>query len=193
MTRHWLTIVLAGAGLCCWAGQARKGLRTATVSLSDGSVVVGRIVRMQQDAYELQSASLGTVKIPVSQIDSVVFRKAGAQRAGSPAGDPRNPRVAAQPAPPAAGRPEPLGGVAGLLDLQGLMRSMVSNPEVMKLIEGLKDDQEIQKFIHDPEIARAIDSGNLLRLMSNPDLYKLLSLDKVKEVKKRVVEGEQRK
>ena len=187
MARRWLTIALAGAGLCCGAGQVRKDLRTATVSLSDGSAIVGRIVRMHQDAYEIRSASLGTLKIPVSQIESVVFRKPGALRGGGPAGP------AARPAAPVGVQPEPLGGVAGLLDLQGLVRSMVNNPEVMKLIEGLKDDQEIQRFMRDPEVTRAIDSGNLLRLMSNPDLYRLLSLDKVKEVKKRVVEEQRRK
>lgn len=191
MARYWLAIALTGAGLCCGAGQTRSDLRTATVSLSDGSQVVGRIVRMEQDAYEVLSASLGTLKIPVSKIESVVFRKAGAQRAGGPPADLAKRGAPARAVPRAGAQPEPLGGVGGLLDFQGLMRSMVENPEVMKLIEGLKDDREIQQFMRDPEVSRAIDSGDLLRLMSNPKLYKLLSLEKVKEIKGKVVDGRQ--
>jgi hypothetical protein len=75
-------------------------------------------------------------------------------------------------------------GTAG--ELTTLQNKMMSDQEVMGLIQTLQDDPEFRKILEDPEILRAVNAGDISALMGNPRFMKLLNNSTVQEIQKKV-------
>ncbi len=131
------------------------------IELKDGSIISGEVVSLSGGIFTIKSDSLGTIKLDESKVRAI--------------------RTKAAPAGPA-----PAGKAGSGGDSRALQEKMMSDSEVMALIESLKDDQEFKKLLQDPAIMKAVQSGDVSSLMSNPQFLKLLDNPTVKEIEKKV-------
>lgn len=63
-----------------------------------------------------------------------------------------------------------------------LQEKMLSNKEIMGLIQSLQDDPDFKKALEDPEILNAVKNGDVAALTANPAFMKLLNNATVKEI-----------
>ncbi len=129
------------------------------IELKDGSRITGEVVSLSSGVYTIKSESLGTIKLEESKVRSM-----------------KSPSAA--PAPGAA--------KASPDDINALQTRMMSDKEIMALIESLKDDAEFKKLLEDPAVMKAVQSGDVAALTANPDFVKLLDNPTVKQIEKKV-------
>ncbi|MCL5022720.1 MAG: hypothetical protein M1497_05035 [Nitrospirae bacterium] len=83
-----------------------------------------------------------------------------------------------------------LQGSAAPSDVGGQVKSledkMHGDKEIMDAIRALQNDPDLQKVLHDPEIMKAIQSGDIAALMRNPDFMKLLNKQPVQDINKKL-------
>lgn len=83
-----------------------------------------------------------------------------------------------------------LPGAAVSGDTLGRVRSledrMLSDREIMETIRALQNDPDLQKILKDPEIMKAVQSGDIAALMSNPEFMKILNKYSVKDINKKL-------
>jgi hypothetical protein len=128
------------------------------IELRDGSIITGDVVSLSNGIYTIKSESLGTVKIEESKVN-VIRPKSSPQGAG-----------ASQSA----------GG-----EVRSLQIKMMSDQEIMGLIQSLQNDPEFKKILEDPDILKAINAGDIPALMANPKFMKLLNNSTVQEIQKK--------
>jgi len=126
------------------------------IELKDGSVISGEVLSLTGGVYTIKSDSLGTIKLEESKIRAIRSKGAGTPPSGPGA------------------------------DTRGLQDKMMSDKEVMSLIQSLQSDPEFQKVLEDPEIMKAVQAGDVAALMANPQFMKLLNNSTVKEIGKKV-------
>jgi hypothetical protein len=128
------------------------------IELTDGSVISGEVLSLTNGVYTIRTESLGTLSVAEGRIRSIRARGSGGLTAS---------------------RPSPS-------DISSLTLKMMSNEEIMGIIQSLKDDPEFQKALEDPAIRNAIATGDPSALMTNPGFLKLLNNAKVKEIEEKV-------
>ncbi|MGD1075291.1 MAG: hypothetical protein ABR903_04335 [Thermodesulfovibrionales bacterium] len=129
---------------------------TREIELMDGSIITGEIVSMEKGVYTVKSAILGTVRIEESKIRSI--RKQGSSSVAENAG----------------------GQVKSLED------KMMSSDEMMGMVRALQNDPDFQQILKDPEIMKAVQTGNFTALMANPNFMKLLNKQSVQQIKNKL-------
>ncbi len=104
--------------------------------------------------YTLQTNTMGTVNVTESEIISIQPKSA--------------------PLSPSSVQEQ-------IFILQALM---ANDKETMDKIYSLKDDPDFEKALQDPDIIKAVKSGDINALLSNPKFLKLLESQTVKEIKR---------
>ena len=139
--------------------------------LTDGSIIQGRLVSFNNGRYTIHSDSLGTVKISEAKIK--LMRRgnhvSAVERLAKPAGIPSGMAITAGP------------------EMQGLVKEMQGNEDIMPLIRALQDDPELQALVNDPAVMKAISAGDLGALTANPKIMKLMKNPKVQEIQKKML------
>lgn len=130
----------------------------ATFYLNDGSTVVGEVRSLQNGIYLIEAESLGRLEIQQQNVRSIQY--------GAASGVAGNSQLRPQPA----------------LDANALGMSMLSNPAILSMITSLKNDPAFRSVAADPEIQRAINSGDYLSLMANPKIMQLMNHKTVKAI-----------
>jgi len=128
------------------------------VELTDGSVLTGEVLSLANGIYTIKSDSLGTIKLEESKVRAI--RSKSVDSGGS------------QKSPAA--------------DTRGLQEKMMSDKEIMSMIQSLQNDPDFQKILEDPETMKAVQAGDVAALMANPQFMKLLNNSTVKEIEKKV-------
>ena len=131
------------------------------IDLSDGSVINGEVLSLRNGIYTVRSDTLGIVKLEESKVRAI---------------RPRSPASGSQPAQ---------SGISSG-QAQSLQQKMMSDQEIMGLIQSLKNDPEFQKILEDPEIMKAVNAGDVSALAANPKFMKLLNNATVQEIEKKV-------
>jgi len=72
--------------------------------------------------------------------------------------------------------------------IQGLQKSMMSDKEVMNLIQSLQNDPDFEKALDDPEMMKAINENNIPALMNNPKFMKLMNNKTIKQIQNEMEE-----
>lgn len=128
------------------------------IELTDGSIITGEVLSLSSGVYTIRTGSLGTLNIDETRVRSI--------RPQSSSSQPRQPGQAAE--------------------IRSLQDKMLSNAEVMAMIESLKDDPQFRKALEDPEVLKAVESGNIASLMSNPKFLQLLQNPTVQDIQQKV-------
>jgi len=137
----------------------------AEIELVDGSVVYGEIVSLKNGVYTIDSDSMGSVKIGKSKIRVIRFRSQGMNM---------DVRENSQKTDKSS-------------DIQDVQKSLLEDQDIFKIILSLQDDPKIQEILKDPETMRAVQSGDIQSLMSNPKFMELLNHPKFREINKKMV------
>lgn len=143
------------------AQEARAG-EIRVIELRDGSVVTGEVVSLINGKYTIRSASLGTVLIEESKVR--VIRPVSASAVANSGTPPDN--------------------MAG--DVHVLQDKMMNDKEIMSKIQSLQNDPEFMKILEDPEVVKAVNSGDIAALMANPQFLKLMNNSVVRDIGQKV-------
>jgi hypothetical protein len=153
----------AGLAVCtAYAGEVKE------VELNDGTVVTGEIVSLNNGVYTIKSESLGTITLTESKVRTIRM-KSSSRVSGQQNASQQNPNSADANA-----------------QAQSLQQKMMNDKEVMDKIHSLENDPEFQKILEDPEVMRAVNSGDVAALMANPQFLKLMNNRTVQEITNKV-------
>jgi len=142
------------------AQESRAG-EVRAIELKDGSVVTGEVVSLTNGKYTIRSGSLGTIQIEESKV--LVIRPVGAPAASN------------------------FGAIPDTAeDISTLQNRMMNDKEVMSKIQSLQNDPEFMKILEDPEVMKAVTSGDTAALMANPQFLKLMNNPTVRDIEQKV-------
>jgi hypothetical protein len=141
------------------AGSARAG-ELREIELKDGSIITGEVVSLNNGIYTIKSDTLGTLKVEESKVR--VIRPRSLSQGPGAAQNNTNSNV------------------------QTLQHRMMSDQEIMGMIQSLQNDPEFKKLLEDPEIMKAVNAGDVAALTANPKFMKLLDNPTVQEIQKKV-------
>ncbi len=136
----------------------------ARLKLKDGSTISGEVLSMQNGQYEIFSNSLGKLKVNASMVISIEY------------GVPK--MVPSQDQSP-----------NDLLDknkLQSLQQEMFSDGQIMNLMLSLQNHPVVREILSDPELMKAITSGNINMLQNNSRIAELMKSPVVQEITKQI-------
>jgi len=123
--------------------------------LMDGSVIQGKILSFSKGIYQINSEVLGTISLSEEKIKAIKPVRNSGLRVKSSNG-PNQPTPGAQ-------------------KIDQMQDRMLSDPETVRLIEGLQNNPSVQKILQDEELMRAIEQGNLNRVGEDPKIKALMN------------------
>jgi len=135
---------------------AHADTRIATIELTDGSVIRGEITALVNATYSVESETLGRIQVPQHKVSAIRYEPDRATSSAAPG--------------------------SGVTDFADLQHQMVQDPGIMRSIEGLRSDPEVMALLNDPEVLRAMQSGDIQALMNDPRFLKLLNNPAVKDI-----------
>lgn len=127
------------------------------IELSDGSVITGEVLSLVSGVYSIRTGALGTLKIDEAKVRSIRPQGTSSSRPSVPSNEARS-----------------------------LQDKMMSDKDVMSMIQSLKDDPQFTKILEDPEIMNAVSSGDTAALMANPKFLQLLHNPTVRDIQQKV-------
>ena len=126
------------------------------IVLTDGTIITGEVVSLTGGVYTVRSATLGTLRIEESNIRTIRLKDS-------------------------VGSSTHTGG-----EVMSLQNKMMSDGEIMNMIQGLQNDPEFQEILQDPELMKAVEAGDITTLVANPKFMRLLNNQSVKDIKNKV-------
>jgi hypothetical protein len=69
-----------------------------------------------------------------------------------------------------------------------LQQRMLNDPEIMRSVQTLRDDPQVQAILADPAIAAALERGDLSALLADPKIQRLAEDPAVQSITRQVVE-----
>jgi hypothetical protein len=154
-------IICSLLALGLFLGSAQAG-EVKEIVLKDGSVLTGEVVSLNNGIYTVKSDILGTIKLEESKVRAIQERSAS-------------------PGPALSSHSSATGG-----EVKSLQEKMMSDKEVMSLIQSLQNDPEFKKLMEDPKIMQAVNAGDVATLSADPRFMKLLNNPTVHEIQKKV-------
>ncbi len=67
-------------------------------------------------------------------------------------------------------------------EIQALQQQMMSDQEIMNMIQSLQNDPDFQQVLQDPEIMKAVSGGDMATLMANPKFMRILDNKTVRDI-----------
>jgi hypothetical protein len=131
------------------------------IELMDGSVISGEVLSLNNGIYTVRSGSLGIMKLEESRVRTIRAKSSSMNA-----------------------QPEQNSSSPG--EIQSLQQKLMGDKEIMGLIQTLQSDPEFQKILEDPEVMKAVNSGDVAALTANPKFMKLLNNATVQEIEKKV-------
>jgi hypothetical protein len=154
---------MRAAVLCCFLYLVLSSLNANAgqlreIEMTDGSVITAEVLSLTGGIYTVRSDSLGTIRLEESKIRAIRTQPSGPQKNIS-------------------------GSVEGVRSVQ---EKMMSDKEIMSMIQSLKDDPAFKKALEDPSVMQAVEAGDVAALMANPQFMKLLNNATVQDIQKKV-------
>ncbi len=132
----------------------------ASIHLTDGTTLRGEVLSLKGGTYQIQTRSLGTLKIPQNDVRLVEYGAAA------------SPSLALTPAQ------APIDSA----QMQGILSKLQNTPSLIGTVQSLAQDPDMQRVLQDPEIQKAIAAGDYASLMANPKMQRLMSNDKIQAI-----------
>ena len=152
--KHTALLTLLALFLITHNAANAEGL--VVIDLVDGTKISGKLVSFDNGVYTINSTTLGTLKIKETTVISIRSKTSVAET------------------PP---------DISTQNEIQSLQQRMVADEDIMKIITSLMQDPDFQEILQDETLMKAISSGDLNTLKSNPKLQTLLNKSTVKQIK----------
>lgn len=154
----WVACLYVLAAGCALAGEVSE------IELKDGNAIRAEIISLDKDHYTLRSDSLGTFRVERSKVQSIRMNA--------------SERKAVR---------EATGGAEGIQALtndqiKALQTHMVSDEDLLSKIVALHDDPDFKSVLDDPEVMKAVNSGDMSALMANPKILRLMNRPEVHDI-----------
>ncbi len=155
-----LALLAASLTAALWVESASG----ASLRLKDGSVVEGKVSGLKNGVYTVRSRSLGTIEVKEADVASISYdqRSAGSNSSSGTANS------------------------AAQQELQQIQRGLAGDSVTMSMISELQNDPQLQGILDDPEIMRAVSSGDLAALMANEKFMALMNNADIKAITRQV-------
>jgi len=72
------------------------------------------------------------------------------------------------------------------IEITTLQRKMLSDTEIMTLIQSLQNDPDFKKILEDPQIMKAVREGDIATLQTNTTFMKLMTNATVQDIEKKI-------
>jgi len=135
-----------------------------TVTLNDGSVIKGDIIKLENGVYTIKSTQLGEIKVEEEKVLSITSAQAQQiQKSNGSNTSSQNSSLKDQ--------------------VQKIQGQVVGNQDIMEKIQSLLDDPQIKQIISDPNLMKDImtydedtirSNANLQQLLNNPRIQSLI-------------------
>jgi hypothetical protein len=153
----WLTLALVlMLAAAAWANELRE------IELTDGSVLSGEILSLNNGVFTIRTRTLGVITIAESKVRTIREQPVAGEAAAGPGS----------------------GGLSA--QARAMQGKMMSDQEIMGLILSLQDDPEFQKILADPEVMGAVSAGDITALTANPRFMQLMNNPTVKKIQRKV-------
>ncbi|MEI6279894.1 MAG: hypothetical protein WCQ16_11030 [Verrucomicrobiae bacterium] len=140
------------------------------ITLNDSSVIHARVTEEAGGFYLIKSPTLGDMKIRTADVLSI--RQASPQNATAP-GD------ATAPAASASGQ----SGTAGLRSvLSAKVQNFISTRDGMAAVTQFSQNLDLKAVLADPNVMKAIQSGDSAALMNSPSIKRLMENSQTKNL-----------
>lgn len=130
------------------------------IELTDGSVIRGEVIEAGDGLYRIRTQSMGELTLKESEIRTIGTGEPGSRREA--VGD--------------------TGGNGIGRETAAIQRKILNDPALLNSITALKDDPAVDSIVHDPEIMRAIQAGDLGSLQKNKKIEQLLESPAIREI-----------
>ncbi len=165
MKRGITFCVLFFAAACCSSAMAGQ---ISDIELIDGGVLTGRIVSQQDGVYVIRTKALGEVTVAEEKI-RVIRIKHGPSSENAVTGVPASPQ------------PQ---------EIRDIQKSITENEAIMQKVLSLQSNPQMQAILQDPELLKAVETGNFAELLSNPKFLKLMQSPEIMEIQKEIPPSE---
>ncbi len=164
-----------------------------TIRLKDGSVLRGKVIGMSNGTYTIKTGNLGTFQLPESKISSIEeagarpsqaaqMREARNQQFQSTAQGTENGQLMQMPQRVQAFQRQATSITQNMPpQAKAMQQLLLSDPELMKDIQGLASDPQVIGVIGDPEMMKAIMDGDMEAVGNNPKAQSLMNNPKMKD------------
>ena len=164
--KRWFTFCL---WVCITAWSCNSiAEQVSEIELTDGGVIYGRIMSQQDGRYVIESDTLGTVTVDEQKIRVI--------------------RITHGPSPESI--PTNLPAQSSSKDIQDLQKSIMENEMIMQKVLSLQNDPRMQEILQDPDILKALNSGNFAALLSNPKFLEMMNSTEIREIQKELLAPE---
>ncbi len=151
---------------------------TSKIELSDGSVIEGEIISLNNGVYGVNTESLGKVEISASKVRRIATKDTGVNL---PAEN-TPPTTETQSLP----SNENLGA-----EMQRMQSKLAQDPEAMKTVAGMLFDPQFQEILKDPAIVSAVKAQDIKTLMQNEKFMSLMDNQSIQELQGRLKKQEE--
>lgn len=135
------------------------------IELSDGSVITGEVISLGNGVYTIRTEAMGTLAIEESKVRSIRQRGSASPSASSSSSGSSSGQSA---------------------DITRLQQQIMSDDQVLDMLQSLQNDPEFMKIMEDPEIMKAVNSGDTAALMANPKFLRLMQNPSVKHIQQKL-------
>ncbi len=135
-----LFVILLGIASPLYAQSAK------VITLKDGSVIKGEVLRLEDHAYTIETPNLGKVQIPEADILTITSEQPAAQPSASQFESRTNQMQA----------------------------DILSDPALLSDVQAMMQDQETVAIFSDPKLMEDIMSRDPAKIESNPKVQTLL-------------------
>ena len=127
----------------------------ATISLNDGSQIIGDIQGLAKGIYTINTSNLGTLQVPQEKIITINYNENKANTAN----------IDSKKAENAIG---------------AIQQKINNNPQLLNGVKALQQDGDVQAILGDKHLLESVKSGDIGALITDPKIQNLMNNPKVK-------------
>ena len=154
-------------GLASWNQEKKEDLPAQVIHLKDGSMIRGQLVGIQEGHYIIDSLKLGTVQVKAEDVAQITTN------------DNISQNTATQQKPKTSSRTV---GQQALQMAEPVQNMLLSDPQMMSLLQELMEDPELMRLIQDPSFLKTLTAMDPETIKNNPDIQRVFQHPAMQEL-----------
>ena len=143
-----------------------------TVVLRDGTMLHGSLTSINGDTYSIQTPSMGTVTVKVTDIVSITAANA-----------PSSPGLSQPSSLPMTNTPSmPTLSGNNLGQMQAMSQEFLKDPSISATAQDIMNDKELMNLLQDKDLFAVVTTSDPQEIQKNPTVQKLLQNPKIQNM-----------